>query len=107
MFVFFLISKLNLSIFNFKPVPKIDIPNIDVPITHETPKTTIDSLAQIKSEFSQKLQEAVAKNDSSKKRRYERQIKVIMQFFRPLYRYLYKAKFEKYYYHSQLHIFKV
>ena len=53
---------------------------MEVPITHETPKTTIESLTQIKNEFTHKLQEAVAKNDSSKKRRYERQIKVEYSF---------------------------
>ena len=49
--------------------------NIQVPIIHEQPKTTLDSLNQIRSEFSQKLEEANAKNDNAKKRRYQRQLK--------------------------------
>ena len=49
--------------------------NIQVPIIHEQPKTTLDSLNQIRNEFSQKLEEASAKNDNAKKRRYQRQLK--------------------------------
>ena len=49
--------------------------NIQVAIKHEQPKTTLDSLNQIKNEFSQKLEEANAKNDNAKKRRYQRQLK--------------------------------
>lgn len=52
--------------------------NIDIPLKHEQPKTTLDSLNQIRNEFSAKLQEAKEKNDSSKKRRYERQLKVFI-----------------------------
>ena len=48
---------------------------MQVPVTHEKPNSTMESLMQIKNEFSAKVQDAVAKNDSSKKRRYERQLK--------------------------------
>lgn len=49
---------------------------VEIPIKHDLPKTTLESLTQIKNEFDTKLQEANAKNDSAKKRRYQRQIKV-------------------------------
>lgn len=49
---------------------------VEIPIKHDVPKTTLDSLVQIKNEFSSKLAEATEKNDSSKKRRYQRQLKV-------------------------------
>lgn len=50
-------------------------PSMQVPVTHEKPSSTMDSLVQIKNEFSAKVQDAIAKGDSSKKRRYERQLK--------------------------------
>jgi hypothetical protein len=57
-------------------IPSIQMPdNLDIPIKHEQPRTTLDSLNQIRNEFNVKLQEAKEKNDSSKKRRYERQLK--------------------------------
>lgn len=46
---------------------------IEIPIKHEQPKTTLDSLLQIKNEFDTKLKEST---DASKKRRYQRQLKV-------------------------------
>ncbi len=49
---------------------------VEIPISHEQPKSTLESLLQIKKEFDGKLAEAVEKNDSSKKRRYQRQLKV-------------------------------
>ena len=49
---------------------------VEIPIKHDIPKTTLDSLVQIKNEFNSRLAEAVEKNDSSKKRRYQRQLKV-------------------------------
>jgi hypothetical protein len=58
--------------------------NLDIPIKHEQPRTTLDSLNQIRNEFNVKLQEAKEKNDSSKKRRYERQLKVVYNFFKQL-----------------------
>ncbi len=58
-------------------LPAFQMPdNIDIPMKHDQPKTTLESLNQIRNEFSTKLQEAKEKNDSSKKRRYERQLKV-------------------------------
>ncbi|RNA04241.1 coiled-coil and C2 domain-containing 1-like [Brachionus plicatilis] len=55
---------------------QIDMPGIiEIPISHDIPRTTLDSLMQVKNEFVQKLEEANAKNDTSKKRRYQRQLK--------------------------------
>ena len=48
---------------------------MQVPVTHEKPNSTMESLVQIRNEFNAKVQDAVAKGDSSKKRRYERQLK--------------------------------
>ena len=53
---------------------------VEIPISHEQPKSTLESLLQIKKEFDGKLAEAVEKNDSSKKRRYQRQLKVRIKF---------------------------
>jgi hypothetical protein len=50
--------------------------NFEVPITHEKPKSTIDSLLQIRQEFNKKLQEATESGDQSKSKRYGRLIKV-------------------------------
>jgi hypothetical protein len=47
-----------------------------VPISHEIPKTTLDSLLQIRGGYNKKIEEAVAQNDASKKRRLERLMKV-------------------------------
>ena len=47
-----------------------------VPIQHEMPKTTLESLLQIKAGYAKKIEEANASNDASRKRRYERQMKV-------------------------------
>jgi hypothetical protein len=58
---------------NFFPVTKQIIPDIQIPISHDAPKTTLESLTQLKNEFSQRLQQS--EGDSSKKRRYQRQIK--------------------------------
>lgn len=49
--------------------------NIEVPISHDVPKTTLDSLTQIKKEFEMKIDDANQKNDGGKKRRYQRQLK--------------------------------
>jgi coiled-coil and C2 domain-containing protein 1 len=49
--------------------------DIHVPLKHEQPTTTLDSLLQVKNEFNQKLEEASAKDDNGKKRRYQRQLK--------------------------------
>ena len=45
-----------------------------MPITHEQPKTTLDSLAQLQNEYAQKVQQS---SDASKKRRYQRQLKQV------------------------------
>ena len=63
-----------------------------MPIKHDIPKTTLDSLVQVKNEFNSRLAEAVEKNDSSKKRRYQRQLKVYIYFFSHLFHILFKAK---------------
>jgi len=62
---------------------------VEIPIKHDIPKTTLDSLVQIKNEFNSRLAEAVEKNDSSKKRRYQRQLKVNSLF---LFYHLFKKK---------------
>lgn len=49
---------------------------IDIPISHDVPTTTLDSLVQIKKEFKMKLDDAVEKNNARNKGRYERQLKV-------------------------------
>lgn len=49
--------------------------DIDVPITHEVPKTTLDSLFQLKKEFEIKINDAIEKNDNRKKGRYQRTLK--------------------------------
>lgn len=45
-----------------------------IPIQHEIPKTTLDSLLQIRGGYAKKLEES--QNDAGKKRRFERAIKV-------------------------------
>lgn len=49
--------------------------DIDIPISHDVPTTTLDSLVQIKKEFKMKLDDAVEKNNTRNKGRYERQLK--------------------------------
>ena len=61
----------------FLKVAQYQLPsNVEIPISHDIPKTTLESLIQIKKEFELKIEEANQKNDSSKKRRYLRQSKV-------------------------------
>lgn len=51
------------------------LPTVDVPITHDVPKTTLESLVQIKKEFEDRIETAKENNDNTKKRRFERQLK--------------------------------
>ena len=49
--------------------------DIDIPISHDVPKTTLDSLQQIRKEFKMRFDDAVEKNNARKKGQYERQLK--------------------------------
>lgn len=49
--------------------------NVDVPLSHDVPKTTLESLLQVKKEFEMKIGDATEKNDTTKKGRYQRQLK--------------------------------
>ena len=50
--------------------------NVEIPLTHEVPKTTLESLQQVKKEFEMRIHEATENNDTRKKGRYQRQLKV-------------------------------
>lgn len=49
--------------------------NVEIPLTHEVPKTTLESLQQVKKEFEMRIHEATENNDTRKKGRYQRQLK--------------------------------